>query len=65
MPLYDCLLILLTVDLDFDWYQSVALNDLEWRNGCVFCIILPNLLAFGPYYVKVDEDTPIHSASEM
>jgi len=43
----------------------VASNDLEWHNGCVFYIILPHSLAFGPYYVKVVEDTWIHSASEM
>ena len=30
----------------------------------LFCIILPNSLAFRAYYVKVVEDTPVHSASE-
>jgi len=42
------------------------LNDLERRNGSVglVCVISPNLVALGPYYVKVVEDTPIHSASE-
>jgi len=40
--------------------KSVTLNDLERRNGRVFCVISPNLLvAFGAYYVKVIEDTPI------
>ena len=29
------------------------------------CVIWPNWVAFGPYYAKVVEDTPIHSASEM
>ena len=48
--------------------KSVTLNDLERRNGrvvCVICVILPNSAAFGPYYVKVVEDIPIHSANEM
>jgi len=35
----------------------VALNDLERRNGCAVCVISPNSLAFGTYYVKVVEDT--------
>jgi len=45
----------------------VTLNELEQRNGRVFCIISQNSVAFGAYYVKVVEDTctPIHSASEM
>jgi len=45
--------------------KSVTLNDLEWRNSRVVCIILPNSVALGSYYVKVVEDTTIHSASEM
>jgi len=45
--------------------KSVTLNDLERRNGRVVCVISSNLVAFGAYYVKVVEDTPIHSASEM
>jgi len=45
--------------------KSVTLNDFERRNGGVLCVISPNSLAFGIYYVKVVEDTPIHSASEM
>jgi len=45
--------------------KSVTLNDLERRNGSVVCVISPNSLAFGAYYLKVVEDTPIHSASEM
>ena len=44
---------------------TVILNDLEWRNGSVFCVISPNLVAFGAYYVKFVDDTQIHSASEM
>jgi len=42
--------------------KSVTLNDLERRNGRVVCVISPNSVAF---IVKVVEDTPIHSASEM
>jgi len=41
--------------------KSVTLNDLEQRNGRVVCAILPNLVALGPYYIKVVEDTRIHS----
>jgi len=44
--------------------KSVTLNDLERRNGEV-CVISLNSLAFGTCYVKVVEDTPIHSASQM
>ena len=45
--------------------KSVTLNDFERCNGRLVCGISPNLVAFGPYYAKVVEDTPIHSASEM
>jgi len=45
--------------------KSVTLNDLEWRNGRVVCVISPNSVTLGPYYVDVIEDTLIHSASEM
>ena len=45
--------------------KSVTLNDLERRNGRLVCVISPNWVAFGPYYAKVVEDTPIHSVSEM
>ena len=45
--------------------KSVTLNDLERRNGCVFCNISQNLVTFGAYYVKVVEDTPIYSPSKM
>ena len=44
--------------------KSVTLNDLERRNGRVVCVISPNTVGLGAY-VKVVEDTPIHSASEM
>jgi len=43
----------------------LTLNDLKRRNGRVVSVILLNSLAFGTYYVKVVEDTPIHSESEM
>jgi len=45
--------------------KSMTLNDLERRNGRIVCVILPNWVAFEPYYAKVVEDTPIHFASEM
>jgi len=43
----------------------MTLNYLKRRNGRVVCLILPNSVALGPYYVKVVEDKPTHSASEM
>jgi len=33
--------------------KSMTLNDLELRNGRVVCVISPNLLSVGAYYVKV------------
>jgi len=45
--------------------KSVTLSDLERRNGRLVCVILPNSIALGPYYAKVVEDTPLHSANEM
>jgi len=45
--------------------KSATLNDLERRNGRVVCVISPNSVAFGTYYVKVVEDIPTHSASKM
>ena len=45
--------------------KSVTLNDLERCNGHVVCIISPNLVAFGAYYIKTVEDTPTLSASKM
>jgi len=32
--------------------KSVTLNDLERRNGRVVCLISPNSVALGPYYVQ-------------
>jgi len=43
----------------------MTLNDLERRNGRVVYVISPHSVALGLYYVKVVEDTSIHSASEM
>jgi len=45
--------------------KSMTLNDVERRNGRVFCVISPNSVTLGVYYVKMVEDTKIHSASEM
>jgi len=45
--------------------KSVTLNDLERHNGRVVCVISPNSVDFGAYYVKVVEDSLIHYASEM
>ena len=45
--------------------KSVTLNDAEGRNGRVVCFKSQNSVALGPYYVKVVEDTPIHSWSQM
>ena len=45
--------------------KSVTSNNLKRRNGRLVYLISPNSVAFGPYYAKVVEDTPIHSASEM
>jgi len=45
--------------------KLVTLNDLEQCNGHVVCVISPNSVAFRAYCVKVVEDTPTHSASEM
>jgi len=45
--------------------KSVTLNDLERRNNRNGTAISPNSVAFGAYYVKVVEDTPILSAAEM
>jgi len=45
--------------------KSMTLSDLERRNGHIVCVISLNLVAFGPDYAEVVEDTPIHSAREM
>ena len=45
--------------------KSVALNDLERHNGRVVCVNSLNSQAFGTCDVKVVEDTPRQSGSEM
>ena len=45
--------------------KSLTLNDLERRSGRVVCVTSPNFVAFWGGYVKVIEDTPTHSASEL
>ena len=45
--------------------NSVTLDDLERRNSPNRRVILPNSIAFGADYVKVNVDTPILSAAEM
>ena len=45
--------------------KSVTLSDLKRRNDRVLCVISLNSVVLGPYYVKVVEDTPILSESEM
>jgi len=44
--------------------NSVILNYLERRNSPNLCVFSPNSVAFGAY-IKVVEDTPIISATEM
>jgi len=50
-------------------FSSAVVHQLFYCNsiyrGRVVCIISPSSVAFGVYYVKEFEDTPIHSASEM
>jgi len=45
--------------------EPKSVNYLERRNGRVVCVILPNSVAFGAYYVKTVEDTPILSEREI
>ena len=44
--------------------KSVTLNDLERRNDR-YLAFLPNWVALGADYVKVAEDRPIQSVTEM
>ena len=44
--------------------KSVTLNDLERRNA-VFCVISVTSVAFSAHCVKVVEDIPTLSATEM
>jgi len=45
--------------------NSVTLNDFQRRNSPNRCVISPNSVAFWADYVKVVEDTPILSTTEM
>ena len=45
--------------------KSVTLNDLELRNGRYFAFFRPNWVPVGADYIKMVEDTPILSATEM
>jgi len=45
--------------------DSVTLDDLEQRNSPNRSVFSPNPAAFDADYLKVVEDTPIHSAAEM
>jgi len=44
--------------------NSVTLDDLEQRNSPSLSVISPNSVAFGADYIKVFEDTPIHSLQQ-
>ena len=45
--------------------KSVTLNDLERRNGRYLTFFPPNSVHIGADYVKMVEDTPRLSATEM
>ena len=45
--------------------KSVTLNDLERRNDRYFTFFPPNSVPIGADYVKMVEDTPTLSATEM
>jgi len=45
--------------------NSVTLDDLERGNSPNHSVISPNSVAFGADYVKVVEDTPVLSETEM
>ena len=45
--------------------KSVTLNDLERRNDRCFTFFPPYSVSIGADYVKMVEDTPILSATEM
>ena len=45
--------------------KSATLNGLERRNGRYFAFFPPNSVPIGADYVKVVEDTPRLSATEM
>ena len=45
--------------------KSMTLNDLERRNSRFFCVISATLVAFSMHCVKVVEDIPKLSATEI
>ena len=45
--------------------NSVTLNDLERRNSLNDCVISSNSVTFWADYIKVVEDTPTLSGTEM
>jgi len=45
--------------------KSVTLNDLEWRNGRYFALFHRIRIAFGAHCVKVVEDIPKLSTTEL
>ena len=45
--------------------KSVTLNDLERRNDRYIAFFSPHSVALGADYVKLVEDKPIQSATEM
>ena len=45
--------------------KSMTLNDLERRNDRYFCVISAKSVAFGAHCVKVVEDIPKLSATEI
>ena len=45
--------------------KSVTLNDLDRRNGSYLAFFSPNSAALEADYVKVVEDRPLQSATEM
>ena len=45
--------------------KSVTLNDLEWRNGRYVALFHEIRVAFGAHCVKVVEDIPKLSTTEM
>ena len=45
--------------------KSVTLNDLERRNDRYLAFFSPNSVALRADYIKVVEDRPIQSATEM
>jgi len=45
--------------------KSVTLNDLQRRNGGRFCVISATSVAFSAHCVKVVEDIPKLSATEI